>query len=206
MQWVRQQSFSQGVVSMPVNMLRKKGARMSLQEALDRVGKLERLSHSSNQHEAALAAMRLKSFDVETARAPRVETVVDDTSIRGDNLNADKHVEILEEAPVIPYETMEIEVHQSEEKSKVNWDELHFELIKKAQIMGADALLHIQMKGTASQKVLGATALKYLTPLEILEIEQSQFLEKDEKAYEESLKERRDQDTAPGTAHLNCLK
>jgi len=184
---------------MPVNMLRKKGARMSLQEALDRVGKLERLSHSSNQHEAALAAMRLKSFDVETARAPRVETVVDDTSIRGDNLNADKHVEILEEAPVIPYETMdEIEVHQSEEKSKVNWDELHFELIKKAQIMGADALLHIQMKGTASQKVLGATALKYLTPLEILEIEQSQFLEKDEKAYEESLKERRDQDTAPG--------
>jgi hypothetical protein len=191
MQWVRHQSFSQGVVSMPVNMLRKKGARMSLQEALDRVGKLERLSHSSNQHEAALAAMRLKSFDVETAR--------DDTSIRGDNLNADKHVEILEEAPVIPYETMdEIEVHQSEEKSKVNWDELHFELIKKAQIMGADALLHIQMKGTASQKVLGATALKYLTPLEILEIEQSQFLEKDEKAYEESLKERRDQDTAPG--------
>ena len=29
-------------------------------------------------------------------------------------------------------------------------------------------MLHIQMKGTASQKVLGATALKYLTPLEIL--------------------------------------
>jgi hypothetical protein len=184
---------------MPVNMLRKKGARMSLQEALDRVGKLERLSHSSNQHEAALAAMRLKSFDVETARAPRVETVVDDTSIRGDNLNADKHVEILEEVPVIPYETMdEIEVYQSEGKSKVNWDELHFELIKKAQIMGADALLHIQMKGTATQKILGATALKYLTPMEIMEIEQGQFLEKDAKAYEESLKERRDQDTAPG--------
>jgi hypothetical protein len=54
------------------------------------------------------------------------------------------------------------------------------------------------MKGTASQKVLGATALKYLTPMEILEIERSQFLEKDEKAYEESVKERRDQDTAPG--------
>ncbi len=184
---------------MPVNALRKKGAKMSLQEALDRVGKLERLSHSSNQHEAALAAMRLKSFDVETARAPRVDTIVDDTTIRGDNPNADKHVEILEEAPVVPYETMdEIEVEQSEEKSKVNWDELHFELIKKAQIMGADALLHIQMKGTASQKVLGATALKYLTPVEILEIEKSQALEKDEKAYEESLKERRDQDTAPG--------
>jgi hypothetical protein len=174
---------------MPVNMLRKKGARMSLQEALDRVDKLERLSHSSNQHEAALAAMRLKSFDVETARAARLEPVINDASIHGENLNADKHIEILEEAPVIPYETMdEITVEQNEEKQKVNWDELHFELIKKAQMMGADA----------SQKILGATALKYLTPLEILEIEQSQFLEKDEKAYEESLKERRDQDTAPG--------
>ena len=184
---------------MPVNMLRKKGARMSLQEALDRVGKFERLSHSGNQHEAALAAMRLKSFDVETARAPRVEPVVTDTSIHGENLNADKHIEILEEAPEIPYETMDnIVVEQSSEKSKVNWDELHFELIKKAQIMGADALLHIQMQGTPRQKVLGATALKYLTPLEILEVEKSQFLEKDEKAYEESLKERRDQDTAPG--------
>ena len=184
---------------MPVNALRKKGARMSLQEALDRVGKLERLSHSSNQHEAALAAMRLKSFDVETARAPREETVVDDTSIRGDNFNADKHIEILEEAPVIPYETMdEIVVEQNSEKPKVNWDELHFELIKKAQMMGADALLHIQMKGTPSQKMLGGTALKYLTPVEIMEIEQAQFLDKDEKAYEESLKERRDQDTAPG--------
>jgi hypothetical protein len=128
-----------------------------------------------------------------------VETVVEDTSIRGDNVNADKHIEILEEAPVIPFETMdEIAVEQSSEKSKVNWDELHFELIKKAQMMGADALLRIQMKGTASQKVLGATALKYLTPMEILEIERSQFLEKDEKAYEESVKERRDQDTAPG--------
>ena len=184
---------------MPVNALRKKGARMSLQEALDRVGKLERLSQSSNQHEAALAAMRLKSFDVETARAPRVETVSDDTSISGDNLNADKHIEILEEAPVIPYETMdEIIVEQNAEKPKINWDELHFELIKKAQMMGADALLHIQMKGTPNQKMLGATALKYLTPVEIMEIEKAQFLDKDEKAYEESLKERRDQDTAPG--------
>ena len=184
---------------MPVNALRKKGARMSLQEALDRVDKLERLSHSSNQHEAALAAMRLKSFDVETARAPRIETGVDDVAIRGDNPNADKHIEILEQAPVIPYETMdEIAVEQSSEKTKVNWDELHFELIKKAQMMGADALLHIQMKGTTSKKILGAVALKYLTPMEILEIEQSQFLEKDEKAYEESRKESRDQDTAPG--------
>ena len=184
---------------MPVNALRKQGARMSLQEALDRVGKLERLSHSSNQHEAALAAMRLKSFDVETARAPRVETIVNEKTIHGENLTADKHIEILTEAPDIPFETMDdIEVLQSEEKSKVNWDELHFELIKKAQVMGADVLLNIQMKGTPSQKVLSATALKYLTPVEIMEIEQSQFLEKDEKAYEESLKERRDQDTALG--------
>jgi len=172
---------------------------MSLQEALDRVDKLERLSHSSNQHEAALAAMRLKSFDVETARAPRVEPVAEQASIHGGNLNADKHIEILEEPPEIPYETMdEIEVQQSSEKTKVNWDELHFELIKKAQMMGADALLHIQLKGTPSQKILGAMALKYLTPVEILEIEKGQALEKDEKAYEESLKERRDQDTAPG--------
>jgi len=183
---------------MPVNALRKSGARMSLQEAQDRVGKLERLSHSSNRHEAALAAMRLKSFDVETARAPRVESVVDETSIRGDNLNADKHIEILEELPDIPYETMEeIDVQQSADKSKVNWDELHFELIKKAQIMGADALLHIQLKGTPDQKVLGATALKYLTPMEIQEIEQSQAMEKDQKAHEESRKERRDESTAP---------
>ena len=184
---------------MPVNALRKKGARMSLQEALDRVEKLERLSHSSNQHEAALAAMRLKSFDVETARAPRVEPTLDDTAIRGDNPNADKHVEILEEAPTIPYETMDdIEIQQSSEKSKVNWDELHFELIKKAQMMGADALLHIQMKGTAGQKILGATALKFLSPVEILEIEESQAMDKDQKAYEESLKERRDEASAPG--------
>ncbi len=183
---------------MPVNSLRKKGARMSLQEALDRVDKLERLSHSSNQHEAALAAMRLKSFDIEAARAPRVEPT-DDTTIRGDNPQADKHIEILEDKPVIPFETMdEIFVEQTAEKSKVNWDELHFELIKKAQMMGADALLNIQMKGTASQKILGATALKYLTPMEIIEIEKSQALDKDEKAYQESLKERRDQDTAPG--------
>ena len=183
---------------MPVNALRKPGARMSLQEALDRVEKLERLSHSSNQHEAALAAMRLKSFDVETARAPRVEPVAQDSSIHGSNLNADKHIEILEEPPGIPYETMdEIQVQQSADKTKVNWDELHFELIKKAQMMGADALLHIQLKGTPGQKVLGATALKYLTPMEILEIHKSQAMDKDQKAYEESLKERRDEASSP---------
>jgi len=184
---------------MPVNALRKSGARMSLQEAQDRAAKLERLSHSSNRHEAALAAMRLKSFDIEAARAPRLESVVAEPSFRGDNLNADKQIEILEESPDIPYETLDvIDVQQSADKSKVNWDELHFELLKKAKIMGADALVYIQMTGTTSQKVLKATALKYLTPLEIIEIEKSQALENDQKVYEESRKEQRDQDTAPG--------
>ena len=58
---------------MPVNALRKSGARMSLQEALERVEKLKRLTQSSNEHEAALAALRLKTFDVDAARAPRLE-------------------------------------------------------------------------------------------------------------------------------------
>ena len=64
-------------------------------------------------------------------------------------------------------------------------------------MMDADALIHIQLKGTADQKILGATALKYLTPKEILEVQQSHALENEEKAYQESLKERRDEDTAP---------
>ena len=170
---------------------------MSLQEALDRVEKLKRLSHSSNPHEAALAAMRLKGFDVETARAPR-EDLLKDTTTQEENPNSDKPIEILEDFPEVPYETMdEIEARQSADKAKVNWDELHFELIKKAQIMDADALIHIQLKGTADQKILGATALKYLTPNEILEVQQSHALENEEKAYIESLKERRDENTAP---------
>ena len=57
---------------MPINALRKTGARMSLQEALERVDKLKRLSQSSNEHEAALAALRLKAFDMNAARAPRI--------------------------------------------------------------------------------------------------------------------------------------
>jgi hypothetical protein len=59
---------------MAVNALRKKGAKMSLQEALERVEKLKKLAQSSNQHEAALATLRLKSFDVNAARAPKSET------------------------------------------------------------------------------------------------------------------------------------
>jgi len=184
---------------MPVNALRKKGARMSLQEALERVEKLKRLSQSSNTHEAALAAMRLKNFDVEVARAPRSEPVAEEVSTSGDNFNLNKVIEILDENPIVPYETMdEIEVGQSPDTPKVNWDELHFALIKKAQSMGADALIHIQLKGTAEQKVLGGTALKYLTPKEVLEIQQSTALEDAEKAYNESQKERLDEDLAPG--------
>ena len=172
---------------------------MSLQEALERVEKLKRLSQSSNQHEAALAAMRLKNFDVEVARAPRFEPVAEEASTSEDNPNLNKIVEILDEVPIVPYETMdEIEVGQTEDKPKVNWDELHFALIKKAQSIGADALIHIQLKGTADQKVLGATALKYLTPKEVFEIQQATALDEAEKAYHQAQKERRDEDTAPG--------
>jgi hypothetical protein len=184
---------------MPVNALRKNGARMSLQEALERVEKLKRLSQSSNPHEAALAAMRLKNFDVEVARAPRYEPVAEETSTSRDNPDLNKAIEILDEMPIVPYETMDvIEVGQSADKPKVNWDELHFALIKKAQSIGADALIHIQLKGTSDQKVLGATALKYLTPKEVFEIQQATALEEAEKAYIQAQKERRDEDTAPG--------
>ncbi|MCA9420881.1 MAG: hypothetical protein KC592_07675, partial [Nitrospira sp.] len=58
--------------------------------------------------------------------------------------------------------------------------------------------IHIQLKGTTEQKVLGATALKYLTPKEVLEIQQSTALEDAEKAYKEAQKERLDEDLAPG--------
>lgn len=184
---------------MPVNALRKKGARMSLQEALERVEKLKRLSQSSNPHEAALAAMRLKNFDVEAARSPRSEPVAAGDSPSEDHSHLNKTIEILDEIPIIPYETMdEIEVGQSPDKPKVNWDELHFALIQKAQSIGADALMNIQLKGTTDQKVLGATALKYLTPKEVFEIQQATAMEEAEKAYHQAQKERRDEDTAPG--------
>ena len=184
---------------MPVNALRKNGARMSLQEALERVEKLKRLSESSNSHEAALAAMRLKNFDIEVARASRSEPVAETTSTLEEHSQLQKIIEILDELPIIPYETLdEIEVEQSPDKPKVNWDELHFALIKKAQDIGADALIHIQLKGTVDKKVLGATALKYLTPLEIFEIQKATAMEEAEKAYHQAQKERRDEDTAPG--------
>ena len=123
----------------------------------------------------------------------------DNSDIDSNIIFLNKVVEILDEIPIVPYETLdEIEVQQSSDKSKVNWDELHFALVKKAQRMGADALIHIQLKGTTEQKVLGATALKYLTPKEVLEIQQSTALEDAEKAYKEAQKERLDEDLAPG--------
>jgi len=184
---------------MPVNVLRKKGARMSLQEALDRIEKLKRLAQSSNPHEAALASLRLKTFNVNAARAPKGETVQDHDTKQAENSLPDNVVEVLDEFPAEPHrEIGEIEVRQSPEKSTVNWDALHFELIEKAQKNGADAIVNIQLKGTADQKILSATALQFLNPLEILELERGKKVEEDEKVISMAAKERRDEDTAPG--------
>lgn len=184
---------------MPVNVLRKKGARMSLQEALERVEKLKRLSRSSNPHEAALAALRLKTFDVNVARAPRGESQHTDGTGQGEGSLPDQPVEVLDDFPEQPYRELgEIEVRQSEEKAKVNWDALHFELIETAQKRGADAIVKIQLKGTIDQKVLCGTAVQFLTPNEILELERGKKVEEDEKAISMAAKEGRDQDTAPG--------
>ena len=172
---------------------------MSLQEALDRVEKLKRLSTSSNPHEAALAAMRLKGFDVNVARSPRVDTSSAEGTVEEEGVDADSHVEILDELPDVPYETIgEFEVQQPEGKAKVNWDKLHFELLKLAGRKGVDALINIQLKGTADHKILSATGLKYLTPKEILEIHQAKAMELEEKAYFEAQKERRDEASSPG--------
>ena len=184
---------------MPVNVLRKKGARMSLQEAQDRVEKLKRLSESSNPHEAALAAMRLENFDVEVARAPRRETKSESDQMLGDHPLPDIPVEILDELPEIDYRELgEIEAHQPSDKKKVNWDTLHFELLNTARKIGADAIVNIQLLGTAEQKILAGTALKYLKPKEIMELQELTKLDREEEAHEEAQKERRDEDTAPG--------
>ena len=119
---------------MPVNVLRKKGARMSLQEARNRVDKLKRLSQSSNPHEAALAALRLKTFDVNVARAPKEQHMPSDGTNPLEDSLSDNIVEILDEFPDEQYQEIgEIEVQQSPDEVKVNWDTLHFELIEHAQ-------------------------------------------------------------------------
>ena len=184
---------------MPVNVLRKKGARMSLQEALERVEKLKRLSRSSNPHEAALAALRLQKFDINAARAPKAEQLPGDEVSPVESGLSDSLVEVLDDFPEEQFEEIgEMEVTQSPDQPKVNWDTLHFELIQQAEKKGADAIVKIQLKGTPDQKVLSGIAIRYLNPQEIHELEKKRKLEEDEKAISEALKERRDEDTAPG--------
>ncbi len=180
---------------MPVNALRKPGARMSLQEALERVEKLKRLTQSSNVHEAALAAMRLKTFDVDAARAPRTqEAEPEPTPIDQEA----RPIPILDELPNVPYETLEeLEVHQPTDKTSINWDELHVTLLDKARTLGADAVANIQLKGTINQKILGGMAIRYLTAQDLFEIDQAYAIANEEEALRMEAKERRDEYYAP---------
>lgn len=184
---------------MPINELRKPGAKMSLKEALERVEKLKRMAASSNPHEAAVAAARLKAFDVDAARTPQPKDVETGPSAAPETgESGHQKVEVLDELPVIPYKDLgELEVEQPPETSSVNWDVLHAELLERAQQIGANAIIDIQIKGTIQQKILTGTALKYLSPQEILDIQAANKLDDDEKAYREAQKERRDEDWAP---------
>ena len=189
-------------MSMPINALRKPGAKMSLKEALERAEKLKRLAASSNPHEAASAAARLNAFDIHAARAPQPQGSTHATASprtqRFEDEPSTHRVDVLDEWPVIPYKELgELEVVQLPEHSSVNWDVLHAELLERAQRIDADAVIHIRIKGTIRQKILTGTALKYLTPQEILDVQAANKLEDDEKAYREAQKERRDEDWAP---------
>lgn len=179
---------------------------MSLQEALERVDKLKRMAASSNPHEASVAAERLQTFDINTARLPRAaraEGTPDATESTAGTETAGtaspgNAIKVLDELPVVPYlELGELEVEQPPEKSSVNWDVLHAELLERAHHIGAHAIINIQIKGTIQRKILMGTALKYLTPQEILERQAANKLEDDEKAYLEAQKERRDEEWAP---------
>ena len=170
---------------------------MSLKEALERVDKLKRMAASSNPHEAAVATARLKAFDVNAARSPQPKDS-EPAPIAEPGGNGPQKVEVLDELPVIPYKELgELEVEQPPDTSSVNWDVLHAELLERAQQIGAHAIINIQIKGTIQQKILTGTALKYLTPQEILDIQAANKLDEDEKAYQEAQKERRDEDWAP---------
>ncbi len=172
---------------------------MSLQEALERVEKLRRLTQSSNEHEAALAALRIKTFDVDVARAPRLEAVNTEDGTKSEGHFSDRKIEILQELPDRPYrEVCQIQAEQDPKKTGVNWDELRFELLEKAKKLGVDAILNIQLNGTIRQKILCGTAVKYLNPQELHDIKQETKLEDDEEARLEELKESRDENTAPG--------
>ena len=187
---------------MPINALRKPGARMSLQEALDRVEKLKRLSRSSNEHEAALASLRLKGFDIDAARAPRPigeEPDAPQTPVTEEVVAVEKEIDILDGLPEVPYETLdELEAHQPSDRSQVNWDELHFTLLEMARKAGADAVVNLQLKGTVNQKCLAGTAIRYLTAKDLFEIDQATAIEKEEELIQMEAKERRDENTAPG--------
>ena len=170
---------------------------MSLKEALERVEKLKCMAASSNPHEAAVATARLKAFDVNAARAPQPKDAEPAPSAESGG-NGPQKVEVLDELPVIPYKELgELEVDQPPDTPSVNWDVLHAELLERAQQIGAHAIIDIQIKGTIQQKILTGTALKYLTPQEILDIQAANKLDDDEKAYQEAQKERRDEDWAP---------
>ncbi|MCZ6799787.1 MAG: hypothetical protein O7F12_04795 [Nitrospirae bacterium] len=184
---------------MPTNALRKKGAKMSLQEAQERVEKLKRLMTSSNQHEAALAASRLAAFDIHVARAPRADTLTEEEKLAMASLFKKQDIEVLDVYPTRPYKDLgEIEVSGPPEKTGVNWEELHFELIERVQKLEAHAIIHIQLKGTIKQKILTGTALKYLNMDDIYDLEQKHKLAKEEAEYYLAQKERRDENSAPG--------
>ncbi|WP_447969570.1 hypothetical protein [Nitrospira sp. M1] len=184
---------------MPVNVLKKNGAKMSLREAQDRIEKLKSLMQSSNPHEAALAASRLQVFDVETARYPKREPTPSETPERVDVKRATVIIEVLDDVPERPHHDLGVvEVEQPPKQKKVNWEALHTELRDRAQQIGADVLVNIHLKGTLKQRILCATALRYLTPVELDEIQQETKYEDDEKAYREEQKERRDESLAHG--------
>jgi len=183
---------------MPINALRKSGARMSLQEALERVEKLKRLTQSSNEHEAALAALRLKTFNVDVARAPRFEELTAKSAPIKEERSEEQTISVLDALPEVPYETLdELEAHQPTDKTTVNWDELHTVLLQKARALGADAVTNIQLKGTVKKKVLGGTAIRYLTSQDLFEIDQAHAEENMEEILEMEAKERRDENFAP---------
>ena len=79
----------------------------------------------------------------------------------------------------------------------MNWDELHAVLLQKARTLGADAVTNIQLKGTVNKKVLGGTAIRYLTSQDLFEIDQAYAKENLEEILQMEAKERRDENFAP---------
>ena len=171
---------------------------MSLQEAQDRVAKLKNLAQSSNPHEAELATAHLNMFDMEKVRYPKREEEPVQSNAKGEIHRSASAVEVLDDVPERPHHDLGVvEVEQPEKQKKVDWEALHAELRERAQEIGADVLVNIHLKGTVKQRILCATALRFLTPVELDEIKQSTKYEDDEKAYLEEQKERRDESFAP---------